>query len=93
MFIESVMIGFSFFACCGGVAKYQTYLIFRQPSPTLDPELGSTHLETVLFMSLYGLFYSLPILSYTVTVMSGRICWPVVVKYLDITSWQAIDTN
>ena len=37
MFTESARIGCSFLACCGGLAKYQTCLIFHRTSLTLDP--------------------------------------------------------
>ena len=48
MFTELVRIGFSFPACLGGSAKYQTCLIFHQTSPTLDTNLGSAHLVSVV---------------------------------------------
>ena len=48
MFTELVRISCDFPACHGGSAKYQTCLIFHQPSLILDPDHGSSHLETVL---------------------------------------------
>ena len=48
MFTESVRVGCSILACHGGSAKYQTCLIFHQPSMTLHPDSGFSHLETVL---------------------------------------------
>ena len=48
MFTELVRITCIFLACRGGLAKYQTCLIFHQPSTTLHPDCGSAHLETVL---------------------------------------------
>ena len=48
IFTESVRIDCSFLAYHGGSAKYQTCLVFHRPSPTLDPDLGSTHLVTVV---------------------------------------------
>ena len=49
MFTESVRIGCSFPACCGGSAKYQTFLMFQLPLMTLYPDCGSqSRLEAVL---------------------------------------------
>ena len=48
MFTETVTVGCSFLACRGGSAKYQTCLIFQQPSMTLYLDCDSAHLETVL---------------------------------------------
>ena len=48
MFKESDRISCSFPACWNGSAKYQTCLIFHQPSPTLYPDLGSAQLVTIL---------------------------------------------
>ena len=54
--------------------------------PTVDP--GNHPV-----LSLYVLSLMLPILSYTVTVLSGSTCWPLVVQYLDTNSRHAINTN
>ena len=48
MFTESVRVGCNFLACLIGLTKYQTCLIFHQPSMILHPDCGFTHLETVL---------------------------------------------
>ena len=42
MFTELVRISCDFPACHGGSAKYQTCLIFHQPSLILDPDLSYT---------------------------------------------------
>ena len=47
MFTESVRNDCSFPACCGGLAKYQTCLIFHRPSLTLYPDLSSSHLVKI----------------------------------------------
>ena len=48
MCTELDRIGCSFPACHSGWAKYQTCLILHQPSMTMYPDLGSTHLENIL---------------------------------------------
>ena len=48
-----------------GFSKYQTCLIFHQPSTTQNPHRGAVHLETILFclsMSCCSHFPSCPIL-------------------------------
>ena len=65
--------------------SFPACLIFHQPSTTLD------HLETVLLCvstSYHRHFTSCP-----VTVLSGRTCHPVMVQYLDITLYQAIEQS
>ena len=57
------MISCDFLACRGGSAKYQTCLIFQQPSTTLVPDSVSVHLEI-------GLSWSLPVLCYHGTGLS-----------------------
>ena len=88
MFTELVRISYGFPACRGGSAKCQTCLMFHRPSLTLD--LVSAYLETVLSWVSSGLSATHPILSYTVTVLSGRTSQPVMVKYNDTTSRQAM---
>ena len=46
-----------------------------------------------LVVCLYGLSDTLPVLFYTVTVLSGSTCRPVMVQYLNTSSRQAVDTN
>ena len=91
MFTKLVRIGCDFMACCGGLAKYQTCLIFHQPSQTLDPNCNSIHLETVLsclFMCCHSHFQI-----YSIMLLSGQeIYLPnVVFKYPDITPRWAIE--
>ena len=57
-------------------------------SPTLDPELDSAHLETILFcrsMSCRNHLVITSHLSYTVTILSSNTCWSVVLQYPEIT--------
>ena len=73
MFTESVGIGCSFPACCGGLAKYQTCLIFHQPSMILYPgaaQLWLCSLGNRPLMELYSLSVTLSVLSYTAAILS-----------------------
>ena len=90
MLTESVRIGCIFLACRDGLAKYQTCLIFHRHSLTLSvPWLSPPGNGPVV--SLYGLMDTLPVLSYTENVLSGRTSQPV--KYPNNTSQQAVYTN
>ena len=73
--------------------KYQTCLIFHRPFTTRCPDLGSAHLETRSVVGLYNMLGTLPVLSYTITVLSGSTCQPVAAQYLNTTSLQAVYTN
>ena len=92
MLTESVKIYCSFPACPGGAAKYQTFDI----SPTHPDSVSGPRLRppgNCPVLSLYGLSDTLSVLSCTVTVLTGRTSLPVVVKYLNTTSRQALRTN
>ena len=75
MFTESVRISCSF---------------MFDISPTLYPDLGSAHLETILSWVSRGLSDTLLVLSYTVTFLSGSTLQPVL--YLNTTSQWALHT-
>ena len=77
MFTKLVRISYIFLVCHSRFAKYQTYLTFHQPSTT--PDLGYAHLVTIL-LCVSGLLDTLCALFYTVTLLSGSTCRPVVVK-------------
>ena len=65
MFTVSERVSYSFPARHGELAKYQTCLIFYQPTSTLAPDCGSAHSKTVLSclsMSCQSHFLSCPIL-------------------------------
>ena len=70
MFTELVRIGYSFPACCGGLAKKSN---MSDISPTLRDSVSRLWLRppgNCPVLDLYGLSVALPILSYTVTVLS-----------------------
>ena len=92
MFTESVRIGCSFLACCGGSAKYQHVWYFTDPYDSVSG-LWLCPPGNRSVVDLYSLLVTLPVLSYTVTVLSGSTCHPVVVKYQEFTSRQAVHTN
>ena len=80
MFTESARIRCSILTCCCVSAEYQT-CIWHHP-------LGNSPV-----LSLYGVSDTFPVLSYTVTILSGSTSLPVVIQYKDTTAQQAVHTK
>ena len=93
MFTELVRISCSFGACRCESSKYQTCLIFHQPSTTLDPDCGSVYLVTILLylsMACCKYFLFCPML---LPCCLEALSWPIMVPYLDTTSKQAVSRH